>query len=154
MSTVLYAGSFDPFTTGHRSMVDRALKMFDKVIIGIGHNERKTGEWPVDYRLAAISALYRSDSRVEVRAYTGLTVDLARECGADALLRGVRDASDFAAERTLADTNRAVGGIDTVLLVAEPELAYVSSSMVRELMHFGHDASQYIAWSTPPNTQN
>lgn len=146
MSTVLYAGSFDPYTTGHHSIAMRALDMFDRVVIAVGRNERKQGQWPAEYRVRAIAARYAGNPRVEVTSYSGLTVDFARNIGAAALVRGVRDANDFAAERTLADTNRAIGGIDTVLLVADPDLAFVSSSMVRELMHFGHDASRYIAW--------
>ena len=149
MSTAVYAGSFDPFTIGHRDIVNRALQMFDRVVIAIGINENKKGQWPAEFRCQAIAAAYRDCPEVKVITYTGLTVDMARDCGADVLIRGVRNAADFAFEQNLADTNRALTGIDTVLLIASPSLAFVSSSMVRELMAFGHDASRFIAWTTP-----
>ncbi len=149
MSTAVYAGSFDPFTIGHRDIVDRALRIFDSVVIGIGINEHKHGHWPVEFRQRAIAEAYSDCPAVKVVTYTGLTVDMACEYGADALIRGVRNTADFAFEQNLADTNRALTGIDTVLLIASPSLAFVSSSMVRELMAFGHDASRFIAWGTP-----
>lgn len=142
----LFAGSFDPFTKGHADIVERACALFDKVVIAIGYNYMKPGMWPVDKRVEAIKNLYRDDDRVEVCSYTGLTVDFARCCGCTALLRGVRDATDFSFEQRLADTNRAIAGLETVLLVSKPELAFVSSSLVRELLTNGADASEYIAW--------
>lgn len=153
MSTAVYAGSFDPFTIGHRDIVDRARHLFDRVVIAIGINEHKQGRWPADFRRQAIAAVYYDCPDVEVITYTGLTVDMARACGADALIRGVRNATDFAFEQNLADTNRALTGIDTVLLIASPYLAFVSSSMVHELMTFGHDASRFIAWITPSSPE-
>lgn len=141
----LFAGSFDPFTTGHCSIVERGLDLFDSIVIGIGHNEHKPGEWSEKERLDAISELFESDSRVEVMIYNGLTVDFARKIGADVLLRGVRSVADFEYERNLSDVNRSLTGIETVLLVTRPEFSFVSSSMVRELIHNGHDASAYIA---------
>ena len=145
----LFAGSFDPFTIGHRSIVERALKMFDSIVIGIGYNEHKPGEWNVSERLRAIKDLYDGNKDVAVEAYSGLTADFARQIDADVLLRGVRGAIDFDYERNLADTNRRLFGIDTVLLISEPELSFVSSSMVRELLHNNVDVSSYIAGDFP-----
>ncbi|MDE6669030.1 MAG: pantetheine-phosphate adenylyltransferase [Muribaculaceae bacterium] len=153
MSTAVYAGSFDPFTIGHKDIVNRALQMFDRVVIAIGVNEHKKGLWPAEFRCQAIAAAYRDCPEVKVITYTGLTVDMARDCGADVLIRGVRNTADFAFEQNLADTNRALTGIDTVLLITSPSLAFVSSSMVRELMAFGHDASRFIAWTTPSSPE-
>ena len=115
--------------------------MFDKVVIAVGYNSEKGGCATVEERVAAIEACYKGDSRVEVRSYTGLTMDFAREVGADVLLRGVRNIKDFEYERELADVNRQLGGIDTVLLVSEPGYSSVSSSVVRELMRYGKDVS-------------
>lgn len=142
---VLFAGSFDPFTTGHADIVERGLRMFDRVAVGVGYNERKPGAWPVEERVKAIAALYASEPRVEVLAYTGLTAECARRIGAGALLRSVRGMTDFDYESNLAAANRAVGGIDTVFLAADPRLGFVSSSLVRELLHNGADATRYIA---------
>ncbi len=137
----MFAGSFNPFTIGHASIVERALPMFDKIIIALGENIDKPG---ASGTLASIQALYADEPRVEVITYSGLTVDAAREHGCQFLLRGVRSVKDFEAEMTLADINRRLAGIETILLPTLPELSYVSSSMVRELDHHGHDISTYI----------
>ena len=149
MKTALFAGSFDPFTIGHKAIVSRGLDIFDRIIIGIGYNENKCGTWPVETRLEAIRELYEKEPRVQVEAYTGLTVDFARKAGASFLLRGVRGTIDFEYERNLADINREIAGIETVILVSEASLAIVSSSMVRELLHNGYDISRYVAGSFP-----
>ena len=142
--TALFAGSFDPYTIGHHSLVERALQMFDKVVIAVGCNSEKGGCTTVEERVANIAACYDGDSRVEVCSYSGLTMDFAREIGADVLLRGVRNIKDFEYERELADVNKQIGGIDTVLLVSEPGLSSVSSSVVRELMRYGKDVSDLL----------
>ena len=139
--TALFAGSFDPYTIGHHSLVERALKMFDKVVVAVGYNREKGGYTTVEERVAKIAACYSGNARVEVRSYTGLTMDFVREVGADVLLRGVRNVKDFEYERELAEVNRQVGGIETVLLVSEPGYSSVSSSIVRELMRYGKDVS-------------
>lgn len=147
--TALFAGSFDPFTIGHESIVAHALKMFDKIIIGIGYNENKPGEWSIAQRLNAIKDLYKSEPRVKVEAYSGLTALFMKEAGADVLLRGVRTVQDFEYERNLADTNREIFGAETVFLFSEPAYAFISSSMIRELIHNGFDPSRYIAGYFP-----
>ena len=142
--TALFAGSFDPYTIGHHSLVERALQMFDKVVIAVGCNSEKGGCATVDERVANIAACYDGNSRVEVCSYSGLTMDFAREIGADVLLRGVRNIKDFEYERELADVNKQIGGIDTVLLVSEPGYSSVSSSVVRELVRYGKDVSELL----------
>ena len=144
MATAFYAGSFDPFTIGHRSIVDRALPLFDKVVIGIGVNTAKRPWQPLEERLEAIRALYADEPRVEVVTYSDLTADAARRCGATVLLRGVRSVADFEYERNIADANRMIAGLESVLILAEPSLGFVSSSLVRELAAFGHDYSHLI----------
>lgn len=143
----LFAGSFNPFTTGHASVVERALPLFDRIIIAIGVNASKPSETSVQERIDAIASLYRNlpEGRVEVVAYHDeLTVDLAARLGAGWLLRGVRSAKDFEYERDLADINRKLSGIETLLLYTLPELSCVSSSMVRELESYGHDVSAFL----------
>ncbi len=144
-----FAGSFDPFTIGHRSIVERSLKLFSKVVIGIGYNEHKQGEWSVKHRLKAIRDLYSDNPDVEVMSYNGLTVDAARECGADVLVRGVRGNVDFEYERNLADTNLEISELETVFMISKPELSFISSSMIRELLHNGYDISKYVAGDFP-----
>lgn len=142
---VFFAGSFNPFTVGHRDIVDRALSMFDSVVIGVGINESKNAAgWETSRRVEAIRAVFAGNPCVEVTAYTGLTVDACRLAGATALLRGVRNAADFEYERNLADINRNISGLETVLLLSRPELAWISSSALRELSHNGVDIDQYL----------
>ena len=142
--TALFAGSFDPYTIGHHSLVERALQMFDKVVIAVGYNSEKGGFATVEERMAAIAACHAGNSRVEVRSYTGLTMDFAREVGADVLLRGVRNIKDFEYERDLADINRMVGNIETLIMTTEPQYAALSSSVVRELLAYGKDVKALL----------
>lgn len=141
----LFAGSFDPFTRGHAALVEEALRIFDKVVIGIGANVAKQGLLTVEQRKQLISDIYRNDERVEVASYTSLTADFAREVGATALIRGVRNTIDFEFERTMEAANRHLAPeLTTVLLIAPAELGHISSSMVRELLAFGRDVSEYL----------
>ena len=144
MKTGIFVGSFDPFTIGHLSIVRRALPLFDKLVIGVGVNERKTYLHITEERIAAISRLFADEPAVEVRSYSGLTVDFAHSVEAGFIVKGVRSMKDFEYEREQADINREIGGVETVLLFAEPQLAHISSSMVRELTHFGKDPAPYL----------
>ncbi len=142
-----YAGSFNPFTVGHKSIVDRALRVFDRVIIGIGCNITKADDESarmIEKREEEIRAVFAKEPRVTVATYDGLTAEVAMAMGACALIRGVRGVNDFENERTLADVNRELNGIETVIFMALPEHGHVSSSMVRELRHFGKDVSRYL----------
>lgn len=140
----LFAGSFDPFTIGHYSVVKRALPMFDKITIGIGINSVKKSMFPVEERVKAIEKAFAGEERIEVKVYDCLTMDFAKEIGADVLLRGVRTTKDFEYEREIADINLKLGGIETVLLISEPEYASISSSVVRELITYGKDVSELL----------
>ena len=141
----LFVGSFDPFTIGHADMARRALELFDALVIGVGVNPRKQHLFTDEQRLDAIRRLYADDKRVEVVAYDGLAVNLARRGGAQAIVKGVRSVRDFEYERDQAELNRRLGNIETLLLFADPTLAAVSSSAYRELLHFHQDAS----WMLP-----
>lgn len=140
----LFAGSFDPFTMGHHRIVQRALNMFDTVVVAVGHNMGKDTMFPTEKRVADIRALYKADKRVQVLAYSGLTVDFAKSIGAACLLRGVRSVKDFEYERDLADINLRLSGMETLFLVSEPQYAAISSSVVRELLAYGKDVSAFM----------
>ncbi len=144
MKTGLFVGSFDPFTIGHDSIVRRALPLFDHLVIGVGVNERKNYMFGTDERVAAIASIYAHEPRIEVKAYDDLTVDLAQREGARYIVKGVRSIKDFEYEREQADINKQIGDIDTVFLYAEPQYESISSSMVRELIHFGKDVKEFL----------
>ena len=145
MRTGVFVGSFNPFTIGHHSIVTRALPLFDRLVIGVvGDQVHKPGMPSVDERMAAIKALYADEPSIEVKPYFGLAVDFAKEEGANYIIKGVRSVRDFEYEREQADINRQLSGVETVLLFSEPNLSSISSTMVRELQHFGVDVSAYL----------
>ena len=120
----LFVGSFDPFTIGHDSIVRRALPLFDKIVIGIGINERKQYMQTAEQRMLAIQQLYAGIPQIEVKSYSDLTIDFAK--------------------REQADINHFLSGMDTLFLVAEPQFASISSTLVRELKHFGRDVTEFL----------
>ncbi|MGM9734226.1 MAG: pantetheine-phosphate adenylyltransferase [Prevotella sp.] len=142
--TAIFTGSFDPFTIGHFDIVSRALPIFSRIVIGVGVNERKQYMQSAEQRCAAIERIYADEPKIEVKSYTDLTVDFARREGAIYIIKGVRSVKDFEYEREQADINRQLSGIDTLLLYSDPRYSSISSSMVRELIHFGQDVSRYL----------
>jgi len=140
----LFPGSFDPFTRGHESIVRRALPLFDKFVIAIGVNADKHSFMTMEQRKAWIQSVFKNCPQVDVVTYTGLTVDIAREVGAQFIVRGVRLIQDFENEKHLAEVNRDLTGIETILLYTLPEYSHISSSIVRELARYGQDVSQYL----------
>ena len=144
-SVLLFPGSFDPFTIGHKDIVDRALASFaDEVIIAIGVHPQKKCMFIADERIAQIKRIFASEPRVKVCSYDGLTTDLAQKMGVTALLRSVRSVKDYEYECELADINRQLTGIETIILIAQPQYAAISSSTVRELIHYGKDVSTFL----------
>ncbi len=140
----LFPGSFDPFTRGHESIVRRALPLFDRFVIAIGVNADKRSFMTMEQRKAWIESVFKDEPRVEVITYTGLTVDIAREIGAQFIVRGVRLIQDFENEKHLAEVNRDLTGIETILLYTLPEYSHISSSIVRELYNYGQDVKAYL----------
>ena len=146
---LFYPGTFDPFTVGHDDMVKRALQFCDSIVIAVGVNGRKSPLFPVEVRVDAIRRYYAEDKRVSVIKYDGFTVNAMRDVKADAILRGVRSVTDFEEERNMAEINRALDSVETVLLVASPIYQHVSSSMVKELVKYGRSVDEYIIDTFP-----
>lgn len=144
MRTAIFVGTFDPFTIGHDAIVHRALPLFDRIVIGVGINERKQTTGTADDRAENIKQLYADEPKISVETYSDLTVDFASRVHAQFIVKGVRSVKDFEYEREQADINRQMTGIETVLLLAEPHLASISSSVVRELKRFGKDVSEFL----------
>lgn len=142
--TGIFVGSFDPFTIGHDSVVRRALALFDNLVIGVGVNQGKRYMLTADERVDAIRSLYRDEPRISVEQYSDLTVDFAKRLDAQFIVKGVRSVRDFEFEREQADINRRLTGIETIVLFAEPGLDSISSTVVRELTHFGHDCREFL----------
>ena len=147
MKTALFTGTFNPFTIGHADIVERALKIFDRIVIGIGYNPDKGSFMSADIeeRVAKIRKVYENDPRVIVEAYSDLTVDLAERHNAVAIVKGVRSIKDYEYERDQADFNKLLSnGLDTILFYSRPELSALSSSVIRTLEMFGKDVSQFL----------
>lgn len=140
----IFPGSFDPFTVGHQAIVKQALPLFDKLVIAIGTNIQKKRFMPKEECLARIKQLYAEFGQVEVVTYNCLTTDLAEQYNASYIVRGVRNITDFEYERSIADINRNLTGIDTIFFIAPPDTAHVSSSLVRELASFGKETDSLL----------
>ena len=144
MKRAIFPGSFDPYTIGHHDIVMRGLQVFDEIVIGIGHNYTKRETFPLEERLAAIQRIYNNEPRVRVEVYEGLTVDFALKHDAQFILRGVRSTLDFEYERNIAEANKQLSGIETILLYTRPEYAHISSTLVRDLHSHGKDIAAYL----------
>lgn len=140
----LFSGTFDPFTIGHDALVKRALCLADEIIIAIGTNLEKKTFFSLDERISTIREIYKEEQRISVTAYDTLTIDFAKQCGVDFILRGIRTINDFEYEKSMADMNRMLSGIETVFLFSEPEYACISSGIVRELINYKKDISNLI----------
>ncbi len=141
----IFPGSFDPFTRGHAALIDESLRLFDRIIIGIGNNSTKHGLLTVEARKRLIDDIYEGNDRVIAKIYEGLTSDFARTEGACAIIRGVRNTTDFEYERTMEATNRRLSSdIVTVMLFTPSTVADISSSTVREVLSFGRSVDEFL----------
>lgn len=141
----LYPGSFDPLTLGHLDLVERAVVLFDGLVVAVLSNPGKTPAFPLEERLAQIRRATSHLERVEVRSFDGLTVDMARQCGAGVILRGLRALSDFEFELQLAHTNKSLAPhLETLFLATAAHHSFLSSSMVKEVARFGGDVSRMV----------
>lgn len=147
MKRAIFPGTFDPFTIGHYSIVQRGLSIFDEIVIGIGHNQSKKTLFTIEKRLDLIKQAFENEPRVKIEVYNSLTVDFALAVDAGFVLRGLRSVSDFEYERNIADANRKLTGVETVILFTETEYSFISSTVTRDLISFGKDITAFL----PPN---
>ncbi len=145
MRTAVFPGSFDPVTLGHVDIINRAMPLFDRLILAIGENSRKKSLFSIEERMEWLREIYQSEENVEVKSYSGLTIDFCRQCGASILVRGLRSTLDFEYEKTIAQLNHSLeDGIDTIFLVSEPKYSHISSTIVREILINRGDASPFL----------
>ncbi|MFM2048992.1 MAG: pantetheine-phosphate adenylyltransferase [Bacteroidota bacterium] len=145
MKKAIFPGSFDPFTKGHFDIVNRALPLFDEIIIGIGHNTTKQYLLPLAQRIEQIEILFKGNSKIKVLTYEGLTTVFAAQMNCNYIVRGIRNTIDFEYEKSIADMNKKMdANIETIFLNCSPQLASISSTIVREIIKSGGDVSQFL----------
>ena len=144
MKIAIFPGTFDPFTLGHASILERGLLLFDKVIIAIGVNDTKKTLYSIEERMEQISACYVNEPRVEICSYQGLTVQFAQDIKAGFILRGIRSLTDFEYERLLSDVNRTISDVETICLFTEPKYSSIQSNVVRELLKYNQDVRAFV----------
>lgn len=147
MKRAIFPGTFDPFTIGHYSIIMRGLGVFDEIIVAVGVNQLKKTLFDIEKRLEIIDQSFKNEPRVKAMSYDSLTVDFAKSVDADYILRGIRSVSDFEYEHTIANTNRTLTGVETVILFTESEYSFISSTIIRDLISYGKDVSAFL----PPN---
>jgi pantetheine-phosphate adenylyltransferase len=143
--TCLFPGSFDPITKGHVDVVDRAVSLFDKLVIGVGMNSTKQPMFSIEQRCEWIREIFKNETRIEVDVYEGLTVEYCKKIGAQYILRGIRSQIDFEYEKAIADMNRMlVPGIETIFLTCSPEFSTISSTLVRDVIKHKGSVSLFV----------
>jgi pantetheine-phosphate adenylyltransferase len=144
MRRAVFPGSFDPITLGHVDIIERALPLFDEIIVAIGINAEKKYMWSLDDRKSFLEKTFGSEPKIRVATYTGLTAEFCKKAGAQYILRGLRNASDFAYEQTIAQANDNAFGVDSLFLMGSPEMSYISSTVVRDIARHGGDYSSFV----------
>ena len=145
-----FPGSFDPFTRGHEDIVLRGLALFDEIVIGIGHNQAKKRYFDIDFIKQKIEETFAGKA-VKVVAYDDLTANVARDCGAKFIIRGLRNTTDFEYENSIAQVNKElVEGLETVFLITTPKLAPISSTIIRDLHRYGTVVDKYLPYKLVP----
>ncbi|MDQ2177407.1 pantetheine-phosphate adenylyltransferase [Marinifilum sp. D714] len=141
----IFPGSFDPFTIGHESIVTRALPLFDKIIIAIGYNSEKRQFFPIEKRIQWIKEAFKNNPKIEVETFEGLTVEYCKSKKAHFILRGLRTAADFEYERAIAQINKKMAyELESIFLLTTPEHTMITSTIVRDIIRHGGDASQFL----------
>ncbi len=141
----VFPGSFDPITTGHIELINRALPLFDEIVIAIGVNTKKQYLFSLEQRMEWLEKVFEKEPKIKVSHYTGLTVNFSQSINAQYMLRGLRNASDFDYEKTISQLNTIIGnGLETVFLISSPGYSHISSTIVREIIQAGGDASPFL----------
>ena len=141
----IFPGSFSPFTIGHQSVIDRALPLFDKIVISIGINAEKPQYFSVEERMQWIKNVYNNNPKIDVKQYKGLTVDFCKKENANYILRGLRDSHDFKFEKNIAHMNKELNSnIETIFIITPPKISHISSSIIRDIIKNGGDVSKFI----------
>ena len=145
IKTAVFPGSFSPFTKGHKAIIKRALPLFDKIIIAVGINHKKHQYYSIEKRIKWINDVYFNNPKIFIKSYKGLTVDFCKKENAKYILRGLRDFNDFKFEKNIAQMNRSLNSeIETIFLITSPETSHISSTIVRDIIKNGGDASQFL----------
>ncbi|MEN7548147.1 pantetheine-phosphate adenylyltransferase [Rapidithrix thailandica] len=143
----VFPGSFDPFTNGHADIALRASMLFDEVIIGIGHNSKKKRYFPLDFMIRKIEETFQDNDRVKVEHYNELTASYAQKRGAQFLVRGLRNTTDFEYENSIAQANKHIyGNLETIFIITSPQYAHISSTIVREIHNYGQNINEFLPY--------
>lgn len=140
----VFPGSFDPFTKGHESVIDKSIDLFDEIIIAFGVNTSKVYSFETAKRIKHVESLYETNSKIRVVSYQGMTTDFCKQENAKYILRGLRDTKDFEYERAIAQMNLELSGIETVLFYTDPKVAAISSTIIREIFKSGGNISRFV----------
>ncbi len=144
-NTAVFPGSFDPITKGHESIVRRGIALFDEIVIAVGINSTKEYFFPLEKRLEWLNKVFANEPKVRIEKYEGLTIDFCKKINAQYILRGLRTSADFEFERGIAQMNKAMlPGIETVFILTTPELSAINSTIVRDILKNGGDASRFV----------
>jgi pantetheine-phosphate adenylyltransferase len=142
----VFPGSFSPFTIGHQSVLQKALPIFEKIIIAIGINSEKNQYFSIEERMQWISNIYSNNPKIEAKFYEGLTVDFCKKEGAKFIIRGLRDSHDFKFEKNIAQTNKDLNtDVETIFFITPPEMSHISSTIIRDIIKNGGDVSKFVA---------
>ena len=144
MKRAVFPGSFDPLTLGHKDIIDRALPLFDEIIIAIGTNSSKKYMFTLEQRIAFIKKTYNGVAKIKIDTYKGLTIEYCKKVNSDFILRGLRNPADFEFEKAIAHTNRRMSNIETVFLLTSADTSYISSSIVRDILKNKGDVSLLV----------
>ena len=144
MRRAVFPGSFDPVTLGHVDIIERAVPLFDEIIIAIGVNADKRYMWSLEERMAFLNETFKDHPTVKIASYQGLTVNFCKEQKADYILRGLRNSLDFSYERSIAQSNAKIGGIESIFIISSPESSHISSTIVRDVARNNGDYSSLV----------
>lgn len=144
MKRAVFPGSFDPITLGHMDIIERGLTLFDEIIVAIGSNADKKYMWSIEERIKYIEKAFEGNPKIKVASYKGLTVDFCKSVDAKFLLRGLRNSLDFSYEKSIAQNNTKLAGVESIFLVCSPEVSHISSTIVRDIARNKGDYSNLV----------